>query len=263
MERGGTSDEGERQGMNQRQTEESNRGNFIEGSVNTSDTNTIVGEEMTHEEMKDNISEENVTLDQLRETLRIEKERDRDLAEQHARLTRQNARLVLQNRQLNEEVEVDATDSEVNLISSGEEELRRGRRTREEDGGERRKRRRENSEERELRRALEVSSWENQRKRYEEEQRHEEGDGRKREDERRREFNHREEEARRHGEGRLNVMRGGRQGESEGKLNQEVLDELRDMRALINNSRKGGRVKLAEAEPGSFGRDARYKGTDQ
>ncbi|XP_026377390.1 uncharacterized protein LOC113271700 [Papaver somniferum] len=35
--------------------------------------------------------------------------------------------------------------------------------------------------------------------------------------------------------------------EDGGNLNQEVLNELRDTRALINNSRRGGRVQLAEA----------------
>ncbi|XP_026420401.1 uncharacterized protein LOC113316440 [Papaver somniferum] len=42
-------------------------------------------------------------------------------------------------------------------------------------------------------------------------------------------------------------MRGSRHEEDGGNLNQEVLIELRDMRALINNSRRGGRVQLAEA----------------
>ncbi|XP_026430773.1 uncharacterized protein LOC113327866 [Papaver somniferum] len=42
-------------------------------------------------------------------------------------------------------------------------------------------------------------------------------------------------------------MRGRHHEEDGGNLNQEVLNELRDMRALINNSRRGGRVQLAEA----------------
>ncbi|XP_026416663.1 uncharacterized protein LOC113312120 [Papaver somniferum] len=42
-------------------------------------------------------------------------------------------------------------------------------------------------------------------------------------------------------------MRGDRREENGGNLNQEVLYELRDMRTLINNSRRGGKVQLAEA----------------
>ncbi|XP_026440707.1 uncharacterized protein LOC113339690 [Papaver somniferum] len=42
-------------------------------------------------------------------------------------------------------------------------------------------------------------------------------------------------------------MRGRHHEEYGGNLNQEVLNELRDMRDLINNSRRGGRVQLAEA----------------
>ncbi|XP_026459970.1 uncharacterized protein LOC113360714 [Papaver somniferum] len=41
-------------------------------------------------------------------------------------------------------------------------------------------------------------------------------------------------------------MRRDRWERNEGNLNQEVLDELRDMRTLINNSRRGSRVHLAE-----------------
>ncbi|XP_026384597.1 uncharacterized protein KIAA1211 homolog [Papaver somniferum] len=148
---------------------------------------------------------------------------------------------MLQNRQLNEEAASDFTDSEVEMISSGEEELRRMTHTREDDGGERRRRRqRENSEERELRGAFEISSWEDQRRRYEEERRYEENE-RRQGDERHREFDRRNEEERRRGEERLSVMRGGRREENGGNMNQEVLDELRDMRTLINNSRRGGR----------------------
>ncbi|XP_026384885.1 uncharacterized protein LOC113280481 [Papaver somniferum] len=43
------------------------------------------------------------------------------------------------------------------------------------------------------------------------------------------------------------MMRGGRREEKEENLNQEVLDELRDTRTLINNSRRGGRVQMTEA----------------
>ncbi|XP_026416289.1 uncharacterized protein LOC113311698 [Papaver somniferum] len=95
-------------------------------------------------------------------------------------------------------------------------------------------------EERDLRRALEISQWEDQRRRHEEEQR--------KEDELQRQANliRDEEERRRLGEGRLSVMRGCHHEEDGGNLNQEVLNELRDMRALINNSRRGGRVQLAE-----------------
>ncbi|XP_026420704.1 uncharacterized protein LOC113316770 [Papaver somniferum] len=42
-------------------------------------------------------------------------------------------------------------------------------------------------------------------------------------------------------------MRGRHHEEDGGNLNQEVLNELRYMTALINNSRRGGRVQLAEA----------------
>ncbi|XP_026442297.1 trichohyalin-like [Papaver somniferum] len=181
---------------------------------------------MTREELEENIGEEDITLDQMRETLLLEMERDRNLAEQHARLTRENARLMLQNRQLNEEAAADSTDSEVNMISSREEELRRRRYTHKGDRGERRrKRRRENSEVIRLRRSLEISSWGDQRRRYEEEQNHEENE-RRREDERQLKFNQKDEEERRRG---------------------EVLDELRDMRTLIKNSRRGSRVHLEEA----------------
>ncbi|XP_026432332.1 uncharacterized protein LOC113329705 [Papaver somniferum] len=42
-------------------------------------------------------------------------------------------------------------------------------------------------------------------------------------------------------------MRGDRWERNIGNLNQDVLNELRDMRALISNSRRGNRVQLAEA----------------
>ncbi|XP_026420253.1 uncharacterized protein LOC113316250 [Papaver somniferum] len=88
-------------------------------------------------------------------------------------------------------------------------------------------------EQRELRRALKISQWEDQRQ----------------EDELQRRVNltRDEEERRRPGEGRLSVIRGRHHEEDGGNLNQKVLNELRDMRALINNLRRGGRVQLAEA----------------
>ncbi|XP_026429232.1 U1 small nuclear ribonucleoprotein 70 kDa-like [Papaver somniferum] len=91
-------------------------------------------EEDDSEEMEENIGEENLTLDQLRETLHRERERDRDLAEQQVQLVRHNARLRQQNRQLNENVEMNAIDSEGNTVSSEEDELRRRRYDHEEDG---------------------------------------------------------------------------------------------------------------------------------
>lgn len=111
-----------------------------------------------------------MTLKQLRETLHLERERDMDLEEQHARLTRQNALLILQNLQLNEEREDDVTDSESKTESSEERGPRQRRTNHEDDGGERRRRRRRKSrKEKDLRRALEITRWEDQRRRYEEE----------------------------------------------------------------------------------------------
>ncbi|XP_026415841.1 trichohyalin-like [Papaver somniferum] len=192
--------------------------------------------------MEENIGEENMTLDQLRETLHRERERDRDLAEQQVQLVRNNARLRQQNRQLNENVEMNSIDSEGNTVSSEEDELRRRIYDHEEDGGGRRRRRRMDvDEERDLRRALKISQWEDHRRRHEEEQRQE--------DELQRQANliRDEEQRRRPGEGRLSVMRGRHHEKDGGNLNQEVLNGLGDMWALINNSRRGGRVQLAEA----------------
>ncbi|XP_026384113.1 uncharacterized protein LOC113279652 [Papaver somniferum] len=49
------------------------------------------------------------------------------------------------------------------------------------------------------------------------------------------------------GKGRLSAVRGDHWERNGGNLNQKVLDELRDMRTLINNSRRGNRVQIAEA----------------
>ncbi|XP_026384940.1 vicilin-like seed storage protein At2g18540 [Papaver somniferum] len=222
MERSGTSAVGGRREENQRQTEEDG---LREGSVHTSDTYTVVEEEIPCEEIEENIGEENMTLDQLRETLHRERERDRDLAEQQVQLERHNARLRQKKRQLNENVEMNAIDSEGNTVSSEEDELRHDHE--EDEGGRRRRRRMNEDEERDLRRALEISQWEDQRRRHEEEQRQED------ELQCRSNLIRDEEERRRPGEGRLSVMRGRHHEEDGGNLNQEVLNELRDMRALL------------------------------
>ncbi|XP_026452277.1 golgin subfamily A member 6-like protein 22 [Papaver somniferum] len=227
MERARTSSVRGRQEENRRQTDEDG---LREGLMHTSDTDTVVEEEMTSEDMEENIGEENMTLDQLRETLHRERERDRDLVEQQVQLGRHNSRLRQQNRQLNENMEINSIDSEGNTISSEEDK-----------GGRRRRRRTNEDEERDLRRALEISQWEDHRRRHEEEKMQEE------ELQRRANLIRDEEERRRPGEGRLSVIRGRHHEEDGGNLNQEVLNELRDMRALINNSRRGGRVQLAEA----------------
>ncbi|XP_026437537.1 trichohyalin-like [Papaver somniferum] len=132
--------------------------------------------------------------------------------------------------------------SEGNNVSLEEDELRRRRYDHEEyEGGRRRRRRMNENGERDLRRALEISQWEDQRRRHEEEQRKED------ELQRRENLIRDEEERRRPGEERLSAMRGRPHEEDGGNLNQEVLNELRYIRALINNSRRGGRVQLAEA----------------
>ncbi|XP_026377535.1 uncharacterized protein KIAA1211 homolog [Papaver somniferum] len=235
MERGEISVAGERQDANLWRNNQTSEDDFKEGSIHTSDTDTAIEEEMTHEELEENIDEEHMTLDQLRETLRLERERDRDLAEQHARLMSPNAMWALQNRQLNKEAATDAMDSEGNTISSGEERTRQRKYDREDDGGERRRRqRRENSEERDQRRALEETRWEDQRRRYEEERMNE--NDRRREEERKHDVNQGHEEVTRRGGGRLSVMRGDHHEVNGGNLNKEVLIELRDMRTLIKNS---------------------------
>ncbi|XP_026439450.1 troponin I-like [Papaver somniferum] len=100
-----------------------------------------------------------------------------------------------------------------------------------------------------------------ERRRYEERQGREENE-RRREDERHREFNRKDEEERRRGEGRFSVMRGDRWERNGGNLNQDVLNDLRDMRVLINNSRGGSRVQLAkaieEADKSSFTYEIMY-----
>ncbi|XP_026451963.1 trichohyalin-like [Papaver somniferum] len=174
MERGETSVGGERQGVNRRKNNQNGEDDFREDLIHTSDMDTTAEEEMTHEELEENIDEEHVTLEKLKETLLLERERDKDLAEQHAQLMRQNAMLALQNRQLNEEAAADAMNSEGNTISSGEEETRQRKYACEDDGGERRRRqRRESSEKKDLRWVLEETRWEDQRRRYAEERRNE------------------------------------------------------------------------------------------
>lgn len=89
---------------------------------------TMKTTESTHKEMKDNVDEDDVILEQLRETLRQERERERDLVGQHVRLARQDDTPTLQNRKLEEErATSDArggTDSGAKTVSSGRRNLR-------------------------------------------------------------------------------------------------------------------------------------------
>ncbi|XP_026457588.1 uncharacterized protein KIAA1211 homolog [Papaver somniferum] len=165
------------------------------------------------------------------------------LADKRGRMERAGTSVVGCRREENQrQTKEDGLRFGRNTVSSEEDELRRRIYDHEEnEGGRRRIRRMNEDEERDLRRALEISQWEDQRRRHEEEQRQED------ELQRQANFIRDEEDRRRPDEGSLSVMRGRHHEEDGGNLNQEVLNELRDMRDLINNSRRGGRVQLAEA----------------